>query len=185
MYNSQYVQSQYRGFQQKFQPTGPVQSFYQGSAPTTQFQPSYQNQSFQNQQSFQNPQSFHTANYRGNQPGHDNYLRSDSMNPSSGQFTGMQSAYTQSNSYAAQTNNFHAANYRGNQPGHDNYLRSDSMNPSASANFNAGFSGISQYQPQNPQSFHAANYVGNQPGHDNYLRSDSANPSSFPQYGMR
>lgn len=183
MYNQQqqapFVQSQYRGFQQKFQPTGPVQSFYQGSAPATQFQPSFQNQ-YQTagvqQPQFVNQQSFHASNYRGNQPGHDNYLRADSMNPS-----------------GVQTNQFHGANYRGNQPGHDNYLRADSVNPSSytagfssqTGGYSAGISGINQYQAQSPQSFHTANYVGNQPGHDNYLRSDSTNPSSFPQYGIR
>jgi hypothetical protein len=197
VYNQQsgstFGSSQFRGQQQqqKYQPVGLVQSQY------GQKQNQYQNQSQsfgttgQSQQSFN---SFHTANYRGNQPGHDNYLRSDSQNPS--QFSsgaigssfgtsGQQSGWAGAAQSAA---SFHTANYRGNQPGHDSYLRSDSQNPSQAG---YGFAGTaqSQYQPQSqfqsqtqsyasPQSFHTANYRGNQQGHDSYLRSDSSQPSS-------
>lgn len=200
MYSQQqqtpFVQSQYRGFQQKFQPTGPVPSYYQGTAQTTQFQPVFQSQqplqtvTGAQQAQFVNQQSFHAANYRGNQPGHDNYLRADATTPTNAQFAGGQYGIQA----GVSTNQFHTANYRGNQPGHDNYLRSDSMNPSSSQGFAAGttaaygtgtIGGISQYQAQSPQSFHTANYRGDQPGHDNYLRADSTNPSGFPQYGIR
>lgn len=121
------------GFSQKFQPTGLVQSQYQNK---------------QNQAGFSSSvgtQSFHTANYRGNQAGHDNYLRSDSQNPSqSASFGGVSQGISQSSigqgvsqsfqSFGSQTSpqSFHTANYRGNQAGHDNYLRSDSQNPSQS-----------------------------------------------------
>jgi len=181
VYNQQNVPSQYRGNQRTYQPVGLVQSQYG------------QSQSYGIGQS---ASSFHTANYRGNQPGHDNYLRADSTNPSSssafgasgfsaGGFGG-QSAIGQSQQYGS-AQSFHTANYRGNQPGHDNYLRADSTNPSSSSAFGAsGFSGqsaIGQSQYGSAQSFHTANYRGNQPGHDNYLRADSTNPSSSSAFG--
>jgi hypothetical protein len=193
------VQSQYRGFQQQYQPVGTVQSQYD------------QNQSWQQQQQQQQQQgaaSFHAANYRGNQPNHDQYLRSDSPNPSQMGMSGfVQSQYQPQSQYQGQAfgsaQSFHAANYRGNQPNHDQYLRSDSPNPSQFGSI--GFV-QSQYQPQNQyqqqqnqyqqqsqyqpqsqyqgqafgsiQSFHAANYRGNQPNHDQYLRADATRPSS-------
>lgn len=199
MYNQQsgstFGSSQFRGQQQqqKYQPVGLVQSQY------GQNQNQYQNQGQAFGQSQQSINSFHTANYRGNQQGHDSYLRSDSQNPS--QFASGTSASSygvggqQSNwaGTAQSAASFHTANYRGNQPGHDSYLRSDSQNPSQAG---YGFAGTaqSQYQPQfnfqaqgqtqgqaqytSPQSFHTANYRGNQQGHDSYLRSDSSQPSS-------
>jgi hypothetical protein len=194
--------SQFRGQQQQqqYQPVGMVQSQYS--------QNQNQNQSYGIAGQAQNANSFHTANYRGNQAGHDNYLRADSQNPSqfgagsigsSFGITGQQ--YGGANTFQ-NTNSFHSANYRGNQAGHDNYLRADSQNPSQSG---IGFGGAaqSQYQPQtnyqiqnqnqfqnqsqsygmvgqaqNANSFHTANYRGNQAGHDNYLRADSTQPSS-------
>src|SRR5690554_4185247 len=65
---------------QSFQPTGYVQSVYQGQNRNNQQQPQQPQQQQQNQ--FQTPQSFHAANYQGNQPGHDQYLRADSTQPS-------------------------------------------------------------------------------------------------------
>ncbi|AQR76405.1 hypothetical protein BXP28_02440 [Paenibacillus larvae subsp. larvae] len=130
---------QSQGYQAKFQPTGNVQSAY-GNLPSQQ--------------------SYHTANYRGNQPGHDNSLRSDSQSPAQsysaqgisssvgsqnygaqgisssfgGQSYGMGTGYGQSQSYQSfqSPQSYHAANYRGNQPGHDNSLRSDSQSPAQS-----------------------------------------------------
>jgi hypothetical protein len=188
--------AQFRGQQQQqqYQPVGMVQSQYSQN----------QNQSNAWAGQAQNANSFHTANYRGNQAGHDNYLRADSQNPSqfgagsigtSYGITGQQ--YGGANTFQ-NTNTFHSANYRGNQTGHDAYLRSDSQSPSQSG---IGFSGTmqSQYQPQtnyqiqnqnqnqsnawagqaqNANSFHTANYRGNQAGHDSYLRADSTQPSS-------
>jgi hypothetical protein len=151
------VQSQYRGLARPYQPIGPVQSVYGGfnqqgnfstSAPVsgTSFggtSTSMNNQSFNE---YQSPSSFHNSSYRGNQQGHDNYLRADSTNPSSfssGSFQnqfdqGMpnQSQYQsmQNQSQYQPTNAFHTSGYRGNQQGHDNYLRADSTNPSQNIN---------------------------------------------------
>jgi len=193
-YSSVPVASQYQGIQKPYQPVGFVQSQYG-----------------QNQGQFQSGaqstigtsvNAYHTANYRGNQPGHDNYLRSDSQNPSQigiASFGSVQSQFQPQNqnfqqSQFASPQSYHLANYRGNQPGHDNYLRSDSQNPSQIGMTSFG-SVQSQFQPQNqnfqqsqfgtPQSYHLANYRGNQPGHDNYLRSDSQQPSgSFAGFGQ-
>lgn len=162
------TQSQYRGVQKQYQPAGQVQSYYQGTGQNmNQFPTSTGSQSFQNQnQNYQNqgqigqqtqfasPEQFHSTNYRGNQAGHDSYLRSDSVNPSQSQFgmggqTGFQNAgqmgmnnqfgfqgqgqmaqqnQAQFAGFNPSTNQFHTANYRGNQPGHDSYLRADSTN---------------------------------------------------------
>ncbi|MGX4586678.1 hypothetical protein [Paenibacillus chitinolyticus] len=212
-------QSQY---QNKFQPTGYVQSSYG------------QNQ-YQNSQQYgsqQNVQSFHTANYRGNQPGHDSYLRSDSQNPAQHQGYGQasygltqsfgsqaygnqgaQSYTSQQQSYGqfAAPQSYHTANYRGDQPGHDNYLRSDSQSPSnqgygqasyglsqsaagqgyGSQNYGSqsygqsygqGYGTQSYSQSASPQSYHTANYRGDQPAHDSYLTSDSQTPAQ-QQFG--
>lgn len=109
-------QSQYRGMQKTFQPTGFVNSVYKQQN---------LNQMAGNQ--FTNQQSFHTTQYKGNQQGHDSYLHSDSATP----FQQQQSQFgTNQNQFASnQQNQFHTANYRGNQQGHDNNLRSDSINP--------------------------------------------------------
>jgi hypothetical protein len=138
MFNQQsasQVSSQYRGKQRSFQPTGMVQSMYG------------QNQQLQNRQNqasqyqAQTPQSFHAANYQGNQPNHDQYLRSDSQSPSqiqnsfqpSQQFQsfGManQQQFQQSQNQYQPVQSFHTASYKGNQPNHDQYLRSDSNSP--------------------------------------------------------
>ncbi|PYI54431.1 hypothetical protein [Paenibacillus flagellatus] len=156
------VSSQYRGIQKPYQPVGLVQSQYgqnQSFGTSTQYQPT---SAF----GAQSTNAFHTANYRGNQQGHDNYLRADSTNPSqfggsaagasfgtisqSSQFGIGSSAFGGgASSYQNQNPNaFHTANYRGNQQGHDNYLRADSTNPSQSAFGFAGSSVQSQYQPQ-------------------------------------
>ena len=108
--------------------------------------------------------SFHTAGYRGNQPGHDNYLRSDSQQPSfsSGfgtpvvsQYRGFQKTFQPTGQVQSQ--------YNPNQ-----------FNAQATGFQNAQTSGF-----QNAQSFHLPNYRGNQPNHDNYLRADSQQPSSM------
>lgn len=182
---------------QKFQPTGYVQARYGQNQ--NQFQNQSQNQ-FQNQasnQQFSNAQSFHTANYRGNQSGHDNYLRSDSQSPSNRAAQGMNQSqgyqsqgfqnqgyqslnqnaaqsFNQSNqnSYAnSQPQSYHTASYKGNQQGHDSYLRSDSGQPSQQ-----GF-GTNAMSAGANSSFHTASYRGNQQGHDSYLRSDSQSPT--------
>jgi hypothetical protein len=107
-------------------------------------QSGYGNQGFSS--SFgQGTEAFHTANYRGNQPGHDAGLRADSMNPTQGGSFGSssmmnqyamgpssfgQSGYSnQGSSFGQGTEAFHTANYRGNQQGHDAGLRADSLSP--------------------------------------------------------
>ena len=90
MYNQQQnYQNQNRANQTQFQPTGYVQSYYQGigaRSSNNQFT-SFQNQGQYGQQSqFTSPEQFHLSNYQGNQPGHDSYKRSDSSQPSQSQF---------------------------------------------------------------------------------------------------
>lgn len=171
-FSGQTVSSQYRGYQKPFQPTGYVNSVYGQNNTVSSFKTSSIPTGITSSQSynqyggnFASPQSFHTANYRGDQPGHDNYLRADATNPSqSGYGTGIGMNMNTSNYSTASTfggsqfqnqgqsqyqnqfvspQSYHTANYRGNQQGHDNYLRADSTNPSQSG-FNAG-TGISTY----------------------------------------
>ncbi|NOU95267.1 hypothetical protein GC093_18850 [Paenibacillus sp. LMG 31456] len=198
------VNPQYRGLENKFQPIGNVQSQYnQNANMNNQFQGSNQYSNFQSQ----SPQSYHTANYQGDQQGHDAYLRSDSMQPSQNQygasFSNQAPSYTNNigSSYGGsgsqqfgQQNqqSFHTANYRGDQQGHDSYLRSDSSQPAQNqygaggynmnrTSFNNNTFGSMQNQgynqSQNPQSYQTSSYRGNQQGHDSYLRSDSSQPA--------
>ncbi len=141
------VQSQYQGAPKQYQPAGYVQSFYgqnqQQMNPAQAYSGSFQASS---QQQFQSPQSFHTAQYQGNQAGHDQYLRADAMQPSSMQaasqyganrsFTGKFNTNWSSNTAQSQNQyqspqSFHTAQYQGNQAGHDQYLRADAMQPSS------------------------------------------------------
>jgi hypothetical protein len=140
------VASQYRGLQRQFQPTGFVPSYYGQNQQNTQFVSG--TQQFQAAQQV-NPASYHTANYRGNQPGHDISLRADSQQASNihAGYGSSYSAYQstapvqgQSFGYQAQQQfvnpaSYHTANYRGNQPGHDISLRADSQQAS---NIHAG-----------------------------------------------
>ncbi|MCZ8520253.1 MULTISPECIES: hypothetical protein [Paenibacillus] len=212
--------SQYRGLETKYQPVGNVQSQYNQSlgqsAQSSQFGlnasslSSSLGASSQSYSQFQSPQSYHTASYRGNQPGHDAYLRADSTQPAQSQFgLGASSLNSFGSSSQAQYSQFqspqsyHTANYRGNQPGHDSYLREDSNQPAqnqfgmGAQSFSAPYSnssfGLSQNQGfassqsynqfQSPQSYHTASYRGNQPGHDAYLRADSTQPAQS-QFGL-
>jgi uncharacterized SAM-dependent methyltransferase len=127
-----------------------------------QNQQSQQNQ--QNQAQYVSPNSYHTANYKGDQANHDAYLRSDSFQPTQGQFT---SAYGQSSipqQYKTQTQSFTTGSY----------------------GMNSGFANNQQSYGQqqfvSPNSFHTANYKGDQQNHDAYLRSDSAQTSQS-QFG--
>ncbi len=129
------VASQYRGVQRTFQPAGQVQSFYgQNQSAVARNVSSYGAQN-------QNLQSYHSANYKGSQPGHDAWKRSDSYQSSSfssvsqtgnqsfgagAQFRASQPALSQAQS----PQSYHLANYQGNQPGHDAAKRSDSLQPS-------------------------------------------------------
>ncbi len=190
-------QAQYRGIQKQYQPAGQVQSFYQGIGqnqnqfPTSTGNPSNQNQNFQNQgqigqqAQFASPEQFHSSNYQGNQPGHDSYLRADSVTPSQSQYgIGTQGTSFQNTSQAGMSkqfggqqnqgqfsganpsaNQFHAANYRGNQPGHDNYLRADSVNPTQS-----------QFSNQNQNQYAGQNQIGSQ---QYGMQSQNQSPESF------
>lgn len=203
------TQSQYRGVQNRYQPVGFVQSYYQRPEPT-----GYSTAGVGSQ--IAGTASYQLPNYQGNQPGHDQYLRSDSSGPTG--FVG-QSAQNQSygsvytgaiqptgaigqsagyvptvgTGYQATPQSYQTANYRGNQPGHDQYLRSDSNQPSFQNQTGqlTNFQGqIVQSQFGQPQfqsqygtgtnlSYQTSNYRGNQPGHDQYLRSDSSQPTGF------
>lgn len=148
------VGSQYRGLNKQFQPTGMVQSAYR------------QDQTFggynqaASQYGVQNAQQFHTANYRGNQAGHDAYLRADSQSPSNVQ-AGIGSSYGSS---------FGANNYATSVP---------VQGWTGSSSGSAGWGSTSQYGAQGAQQFHTSNYQGNQPGHDAYLRADSQSPTNY------
>ena len=150
----QRIQPQYQPQQTQFRPQFQQQQSYQ---PTGFVQSQYGQQQ-------QNPQSFHLATYRGNQPGHDQYLRSDSEQPSS---------FVQ-RSFQPQFQQRTQPQYQPQQTQLTPQFQQQSYQP-------VGFV-QSQYgqQQQNPQSFHQTNYRGNQPGHDQYLRSDSEQPSNQP-----
>lgn len=182
---SQNVGSQYKGMQKSFQPTGPVNSVYG--------------------QQNQNPASFHTANYRGDQPNHDAYLRADSTQPSQTGFGGMNtsvnyggftsnagygtvSSYGQNQQNQAQyvsPNSFHTANYKGDQPNHDAYLRSDSFQPTQTqGQFTSAYSQntIPQQFRTQPQNFSSGSYgmnagfINNQ---QSYGQQQFVSPNSY------
>jgi len=159
--------SQYRGMDSRYQPVGFVQSQYNqslnpGMSSTFASTISQQPQSYQQ---FQSPQSYHTANYRGDQQGHDSYLRSDSTQPAQSQYGIGAASFQSNNAFAASgihnqavtanqsyntpyqtTQSFHTANYRGSQPGHDAYLRSDSTQP-AQSQYGIGATSFSSSAP--------------------------------------
>ncbi|MCD1257953.1 hypothetical protein B5M42_003735 [Paenibacillus athensensis] len=160
--------SQYQGFQKPYQPVGYVQSFY-GQSAVTANQPYGQAIS---------PDAYHTANYRGNQLGHDNYLRSDSMTPAQQQVGGFQTGFS---TYGMNTGINNTASQFGinqSQFGFRNQQQQQQqqfgMNQFAGKSVTAN----QQYgQAISPDAYHTANYRGNQLGHDNYLRSDSMTPA--------
>ena len=132
----QQVQSQYRGMQRTFQPTGNVQSFYQP----------------QQQASFgMQTQNYHTANYVGDRPDHDAYLREDSLRAST---------YATGQSQGINTLNSARPTFSVNTP-----------TSQMTQGFQGGYQGVNSY--------HTANYVGNRPDHDAYLREDSLRASTY------
>lgn len=153
-YGTQNVTSQYRGMQKTFQPTGPVTSVY---GQQSGFNPQ-QTGGFSSFGTSTSAQSYHTSNYRGDQQGHDSYLRADSRQPAQSQFGGASGL------------------------GMSNFSTSNNFNTGFS---NAGVSSYSQNQGQfvSPESYHTANYRGSQEGHDSYLRGDSSQPSQS-QFGI-
>ncbi|MDQ0876674.1 hypothetical protein QFZ77_005333 [Paenibacillus sp. V4I3] len=164
--------AQYQGFQKQYQPIGAVQSFYNQSNAGQANQGFNQGFNQGNSQVAQatSQESFHTANYRGNQPGHDAYKRSDSSMPAQQQQSGFQSGYS---SYIPVNNQ-----YASNQSQQFGYA--SAQQPFVSSQFVS--SAQSNQQPYgqayvSPNAFHTANYRGNQPGHDAYLRGESSTPS--------
>ncbi|WP_261305874.1 hypothetical protein [Paenibacillus andongensis] len=171
--------AQYQGYQKQYQPIGAVQSFYNQSnaGQTNQGYNQGFNQGF-NQMNTQAAQatsqeSFHTANYRGNQPGHDAYKRGDSSSPSwQQQQSSVQSGYS---SYIPMNNQFGS-----NQSQQYGYSSSQQQQPFVSNQYGSSMQSNQQPYEQayvSPNAFHTANYRGNQPGHDAYKRSDSSMPS--------
>lgn len=163
MYNQQGFQSsfagqgtagsQFRGTTGQFQPVGLVQSQYNPSSASRSFGTGISQQFGGSQFSgFQNQEAFHASNYRGNQPGHDAYLRSDSSNPAQSGFGASSYRASSFGSSGIGATGFGASNFGASQQ-------------------------FGQSQFANPQSYHTANYRGDQPGHDSYLRSDSSNPA--------
>ncbi|GFR37566.1 hypothetical protein PRECH8_08620 [Insulibacter thermoxylanivorax] len=168
------VTSQYRGIQRTFQPTGFVQSVYgQGS------QQALSSSSVSSQ--YQSPASYHMSNYRGNQPGHDNYLRSDSQQPSG---YGSYGSYGNTGNYGGYGSASMTSQYQASVPASSQSLQSSAGSTSAQYSPYQSQYSQSQYTQQSqqynsPQQYHLANYQGNQPGHDQDLRSDSNQPSAF------
>jgi hypothetical protein len=154
--------AQFQGFQKQYQPVGFVQSFYS--------QPSSGQASQAFNQGNPSTESFHTANYRGNQPGHDAYKRSDSSTPAQQQQSSFQSGGL---SAFSGLNNQFAAN-QGQQFGY-----ATTQQPIISNQFGSSVQSNQPYGQANisTNAFHMANYRGNQPGHDEYKRSDSSSPS--------
>jgi hypothetical protein len=198
-----YVQSQYRGFERSFQPSGQVQSVYGSSQQTgyatsvpvnaTNIGPS----SFSGSYGTAQAQSYHTANYRGNQPGHDNYLRADSTNPSQSSFgSGFGSTNSfQPSGYASSTptmggsfgsvssDAYHTSSYRGNQPGHDNYLRADSTSPSSMGS--VGYSTIGTPGAFGQSSFGQSQFSQNQFSQNQYQPSQYQPTSAYHSASYR
>jgi hypothetical protein len=198
--------SQSRGMETRYQPIGNVQSQYSqsdiSSSGQNGFQNAIQNSGFQNQ----SPQSYQTASYRGNQQGHDAYLRADSTQPSQSQFgssfgnqgtssfnnmgtsLGSQQQFGSQQQYGQQQTpeSFHTASYRGNQQGHDANLRADSTQPSQSqygTGATSGFSSFNMGMNSNPfgsnqqQNQLNQQYQQNQQNQQQYTQFQ--NPQSF------
>jgi hypothetical protein len=179
------MSSQNQGFQRQYQPTGNVQSVYgqnagqgnQGYGQNAgQGNQGYGQNAGQGNQGYgQNASSsYQTANYRGNQQGHDAGLRADSLNPSQ----------MQSGGNFGSSNNYSSVNYgiRGNQQqgGYNNVSSQLGFNSSPYSSMGqSGFGnqGFGSSFGQGTEAFHTANYRGNQQGHDAGLRADSVNPS--------
>lgn len=208
------INSQYRGLETKYQPIGNVQSQYNQSLNqglSGQFHAGFnQQQAFASSYApsqFQGQQSYHTANYRGNQQGHDDYLRSDSTQSAQSQFgIGAVSNFSSGSPYAASSfasgsavqanqpyNNFqnqhsyHTANYRGDQQGHDAYLRSDSTQPAqsqfgigaVSSSFSSGSPYISSHNAAFSQQHEQHQQHQQQPFSSSYAQSQFPSQQSY------
>jgi hypothetical protein len=189
MYNQQFQNtgiSQYQGLQKQFQPVGAVQSFY--------------GQSQQQQYGIQpSPTSYHTANYRGNQPGHDQSKRGDSFTPSNQHMqSGFQAGGT-ARYGGSISQQFGVSGSFANARGNVSPSAFGQTSPIGQASFGqatpafgqtAPSFGQSQWQNQGQgfapsiESYHTANYQGNQPGHDQAKRGDSFAPTSQQGFGQ-
>jgi len=117
-------------------------------------------------------QSYHTANYHGNQPGHDASLRGDSQHPAQ---SGFRSSFGTGSPFG------------GSQMG---------VGMGAAAPIQAASQFQSQFQNQmnnsmqnqfsSPQAYHLAHYKGNQPNHDQSLHADAQSPgqSAYSRTGF-
>jgi hypothetical protein len=174
-----YGTSQYQGFQKQYQPVGTVQSFY--------------GQNQQQSGSSSSSASYHTANYRGNQVGHDASLRGDSFTPAQQQggwggttsgaadyssarygIRGNEAAYSGANNVSSQSgfsqSPYQAASRYGS-------MGATSFGQSSYAQGASSQGSYAQGSFPSAQSYHTANYRGNQIGHDASLRGDSFTPA--------
>lgn len=184
---AQNVTSQYRGIQSSFQPSGFVSSAY-GQTAGGAGQLGQTSQLGQIGQ-FANPssQQYHTANYRGNQPGHDNYLRSDSQQPAQQQYgIGAQGLAGNVGGIGTGISGIAGTgtSYQYGQAGQLGQTRQFGQAGQIGQFAQAGqVSQAGQYANPVAQQYHTANYRGDQPGHDDYLRSDSIVPAQR-QFGI-
>lgn len=160
---------QNQGFQRQYQPIGSVQSFYNQSNAGQVNQGFNQgfNQGISQGSQVTSQESFHTANYRGNQPGHDAYKRSESSMPAQQQQSSFQSGYS---SFVPVSNQF--ASNQSQQFG----FTAAQQQPFITSQYGGSIQS-NQQAYVSPNAFHTANYRGNQPGHDAYKRSESSTPS--------
>ncbi|MFC0213177.1 hypothetical protein ACFFK0_12045 [Paenibacillus chartarius] len=186
MYNQQFgsnIGSQYQGFQRQYQPVGQVQSFYGQSQGQQQQYGSYPSSD-----------SYHTANYRGNQLGHDAGLRGDSFTPAQQQQFGGQTATNYGSfAYGVRGNEqaYTGQNNVQSQFGFNSPFGTQSRSfGQIGTSFNQGTainqaSSFGQQYGSYPssESYHTANYRGNQLGHDAGLRGDSFTPAQQQQFG--
>ncbi len=106
------------------------------------------------------PNAFHLSHYRGNQSGHDNYLRADSVTPAQH----LQSAtHVNPSQYATNFNPYAISGIGGN-------IRSIGIQP-------IPYPRQSFTQASPIDAFHTAQYRGYESGHDAYLRADSTVPA--------
>jgi hypothetical protein len=165
--------------QSSYQPVGNVPSVYGQN---------------QQQQYGMNPYAnqYHTANYRGNQLGHDAGLRGDSFYPAQQQggrnyetdtssfrygVRGIEQGYNNVNNVSSQFgfNNPTNTAFRSSIPTQQqSFGISNSMSNFAQAPTQMSYS---QSAPQSPDAYHTANYRGYQQGHDAGLRGDSFYPA--------
>ncbi|MDQ1912782.1 hypothetical protein RAC89_20535 [Paenibacillus sp. GD4] len=174
MYNQNFSNNTFGAYQgNPYQSMGSMQSFYGQGQQAFGMNPS--------------PEAYHTANYRGNQMGHDQGLRGDAFTPAQQQ---------QGRGYETNYNTFRYG-VRGNEQAYNNVNSVSSqfgmnrpmtgmstMNMNMNRSFPTGYGQAGQLQAQSmygqaasPESYHLAHYRGNEQGHDQGLRGDSFYPA--------